>query len=220
MSKRVRYTSNNTSLIVGKIHRRVFKNFVSVATSVPSGPNAVTNISATTDFSFGSDTLPRRPGYVWAQEVIKVVFMFQQNDLVYPSKVEKMYAAVATSNNPSFLADLTTTIGPIYAFRRDEVIAVYGTEFLYQGPTDTAAALTYPAGYVLENSEKVVDLTDLMGQGVLVFGNNLYLITQLWNSSGVAGQTWFAAAEVWFKYVEVPLEYYLSTQQDQAASGV
>lgn len=210
-AKRARYTSNTTSVIVGKIHRRVFKNVA----ILPTGATG-TVISATGDFSFGSDSLPRRPGFIWAQEIVKINFQWQSND-TYLTKPGLFWAGVSTNNAAQMITDLNTTVGPTYGYRRDEVIAVSTFNLMYQGPTAAGGSTTYPDTAVHLLPEDTVDMTDLMGQGVLVFGNNLYLIAQNYGGASCSG---YVACEVWFKYVEVPLEYYLSTQQDQAASGI
>lgn len=214
MSKRVRYTSNNTSLIVGKIHRRVFKTVV----ALPITATYVVAITATGDFQFGSDSLPRRPGYIWAQEVVKVNFQWQQNDPDSQLKPTLGYAAITNSNDATFLASLATTTGPTYAYRRDEVLAVSCYNEFIQQATGTAVGNSGQMTQRMFFDERTIDLTDLMGQGVLVFGNNLYLLMQNYTNAAISHI--FATAEVWFKYVEVPLEYYLSTQQDAMASGV
>jgi hypothetical protein len=204
MSKRARITSNSTSLIPGKVHRRVFQNkyqFSNVA--------GTALISGTTDFSFGLDTLPRRPNFVWAAEVVKINYYIQDNqDVTASSDDWHVTFGVAVSNSTDMVTYIGTNAGIVNFVRRDEIIDASS----YWGHMAGTSGMT-----ATKDGEISHDVTDTMGQGILVFGDKLFLLYQTLKNPQNA--LW-CCAEIFYRYREVPLEYYLSTQQDAMASGI
>lgn len=214
-------TANSTSLIPGKVHRRMFGAAINMANSqyAPVFGATTGSVTETTSaqFSFGLDNLPRRQNYVWAAEVVKInYYLTDYTDYTAAGNDWGACVAVCTSNSSELKQYFLANPGMARAVLRDEVLDAcnYGITVLGSWTSSlTSNSVAYhPVG------EQSHDLTDTMGQGVLVFGNNLYLIAHR-ETSSTTGLVQ-AGVEVWFRYREVPLEYYLSTQQDAAASGI
>lgn len=204
MSKRMRTTTNTTSLIPGKVHRRVF-------TQICNGSNTATSVTNTTStgFTFGLENLPRRPNYVWAAEVLKINYYVQDNkDITLASDDSHFAFGLSTSNDPGLATWFATNTGLVNFVRRDEIIDASSYQMHFGGTS---------FGTIQKDGEISHDVTDTIGQGILVFGDKLFLYAQsvAGNEAGL-----FVTAEVFFRYREVALEYYLSTAQDAAASGV
>jgi hypothetical protein len=155
------------------------------------------------------DTLPRRPNFVWAAEVVRINYYFQDNkNITAASDDYAVNFAISVSNAPEIASFLVTNTGVTNMVRRDEIIDASGVTVHFAGTS----------GMIQRYDQEIAhDTTDLMGQGILVFGDKLYCITQTTTGSEA---NLFVIAEIWYRYREVPLEYYLSTQQDAAASGV
>jgi hypothetical protein len=200
----MRTTTNTTSLIPGKVHRRVF-------TQIVAGTSTATSVANTTStgFVFGLENLPRRPNYVWAAEVLKINYYVQDNkDVTLASDDTHFVFGISTSNDPGLATWLATNTGLVNFVRRDEIIDASSYQYHLAGTS---------YGLINKDGEISHDVTDTLGQGILVFGDKLFLYAQSvrGTESGL-----FVTAEIFFRYREVALEYYLSTAQDAAASGV
>lgn len=208
MSKRMRVTSNSTSLIPGKVHRRVFQRALDFP-AVGAAPNSTTP----TDFQFGLDNLPRRPNYVWCAEILKINYYFQDNKNVTAASDDYHVAmAISATNSTDLAGFLTGNSGLVNMVRRDEILDATSVSMHFAGTSGMTQRY---------DGEIAHDMTDTMGQGVLHFSNNLFLLAQTVIPTGAGSNTGlFVCAEVFFRYREVALEYYLSTQQDAMASGL
>ena len=211
------------------LHRRVFGDLIVVNGGGDTPPTSVNvtywgggNTSyldgSSPKLELGMRVLPRRQGYVWAAEILRINYQF--NDLYsgVDGAVNFMIAVAVTGSNAAPITTfMNANVGPANMWRLDPVLDVGTYEVRYMGATAMGIYPPRADGQHIEH-----DLTDLNGRGVVVFSDCLYAFFQRYmgNVPGSAGPNISCAIEVFFRYVQVPLETYLSTQEDLAKSGV
>lgn len=204
MSKR-RATSNDTSFATGLLHRRVFPSEL-------TSPANTTPVFIADSLDLGTADLPRTPGKVWATEVLKVNYQFDNAEVDATSKNVMWTIGLSTSNASSITTYLGAAPNVSKMWLVDQILDTATLRYQIVVNSTTAAAMYYSP------LEVEHELTDLMGRGLLVFSGQLYLLSASTSSDQIT--TLSCAVEVWFRYVQVPLEYYLSIAQDAAASGI
>jgi len=169
----------------------------------------------------GMTDLPRRVGKVWAAEILRVNYCFSLINAVDESVVPggrvdyQWVVGISTSNSSTITTYLGASPGEPKLWLVDQIFDT--TNFSMQQAFGTAVGFTSQTR--VGNMTVEHDLTDQSGRGILVFANNLYTLTATrGNTDGSTNL--HVVPEIWFRYVEVPLEYYLSVQQDAAASGI
>lgn len=226
--------SGSASFPVGVYHRRVFPTWINGngLTTASSAPNLITwgaaAFSNTAILDLGIDALPRSPGKVWAVEVLKINYQFydaaSSNTITQSAVCDYGFVlGVSTNNSPATTSYVASNPGIVNLWRVDSIIDATA----YHREAPTATSVGFQTGFRSEEDMHVEhDLTDTSGTGVLCFTNNLYLIAHSFAAASAASAsvnlpaTVFCIPEVFFRYVQVPLEYYLSKQEDLAASGI
>lgn len=233
MSKRARYAPNHGTLATHIIHRRVFNEPAHNCVTNYNDANKCFFANSSTDpgpyLDFGFDDLPRTSGRVWAAEIVKINYQLcingrptsgttlQQGETVF---------FVSTSNQSSLKTSLDTALAA-YA----TIVGAGGTSVTLWGDSHvvdlcavaslssydaTATGTAVTAQTKSDDLHEEHDTTDTFGQGIVVFAPKVYLghaqsATPTATTSPLLAS---CAAEIYFRYVEVPLEVYLSKQQD------
>lgn len=221
------------------MHRRVFPTWIQGSPVVVGA--AITNVDNNSGATFsdvnssldlGIDALPRTPGKVWAAEILKVNWCvldrtnptFQSDAAFLNCKKYGIDVALSTSNSPQIQTFMNNSAnwGIVNMWRVDQFIDIFHYGVIRTGATDVGVEVTPMDDSVVQASH---DLTDLSGTGVLCFTNTLYLCQQSFINATAANTymqagNLFVIPEVFYRYVQVPLEYYLSKQEDLAHSGI
>jgi hypothetical protein len=165
--------------------------------------------SAAIDLGF--DTLPRTCGKVWAAEILKINYLFADFEN-YTSWTDDMIIHYGCVSDVSTAA--LSQLGTNNPKGADEW---WSMPFVI----DSNVYRTYEVGTsgfaVTTTNQVTADMTDTLGQGVLVFSDKLYMVAKN-TGSGTEGNLGMNM-EVFFRYRQVDLESYLSTKQDMVASA-
>lgn len=203
MSKRCCTSSKASCNPEVRVHRRTLP----VRFTASFTPN---NLFQSAAIDLGFDTLPRACGKVWAAELLKINYLFVdfENHTAFTDDVILHYACVSDIS-PAALSQLQTT-------------GARGADDWWSLPfvVDANVYRTFEVGTagfaVSVNNQVSVDMTDTLGQGVLVFSDKLYMVAKNTGpgTEGLLGLN----MEVFFRYRQVDLESYLSTKQDVTAA--